>query len=368
MDPNGYIVAAGTTLGSIGRDLVQVRCEPDGDLDETFGVGGKMLYDYGNVGESVNGMALQTVQRLGDLSDYKIILTGDLGDAAGTFVTARYHTRSGPIWRAIVNDFNGDRASELAAFRPGTGEWLLGDLAGPWAPEPRVTTIYWGVAGDKLVPGDYDGDGKYDVAAFRSGIWHILLSGSGTYRAIFFGLSGDTPIPGDFDGDSRTDVAVFRPANGDWYVLRSSDQTFRGVHWGATGDKPVVGDYDGDDRADLTVFRSGIWYILQSGNGQLRIAYFGLSNDIPVVYDIFYGLKTPLGVFRNGSWYFSYNNGQSYYTLGFGVAGDVPFVGVYGSESNLGVFRNGTFLIDRENRTWTPSGGTVLPVPTYYAQ
>ena len=130
---------------------------------------------------------------------------------------------------------------------------------------------------------DFDGDGRTDLSVFRpsDGTWHILNSGTNTYRVQPFGLNTDKIVSGDYDGDGRTDFAVFRPSSGVWYVLRSSDSLVSATNWGVSTDKPVPGDYDGDGRTDIAVYRNGTWYLLQSANG-ISIQNFGLSSDIPI--------------------------------------------------------------------------------------
>jgi len=100
--------------------------------------------------------------------------------------------------------------------------------------------------GDVPVPGDYDGDGKNDLAVYRpsTGAWFFLKSTTGYTGGVGFtwGVATDTPVPGDYDGDGKTDIAVYRPSTGAWFILKSSTNFVTGVGytWGAVGDVPVV--------------------------------------------------------------------------------------------------------------------------------
>ncbi len=101
---------------------------------------------------------------------------------------------------------------------------------------PSHTAVQFGISSDKLVVGDYEGDGKSDQAVYRLGIWYILGSIRGFY-AFQFGIASDVPVAVDYDGDGRTDIAVFR--DGVWYWLQSSNNQFRAVQFGSANDKPV---------------------------------------------------------------------------------------------------------------------------------
>jgi hypothetical protein len=99
-----------------------------------------------------------------------------------------------------------------------------------------------------VVPGDYDGDGKTDICVardFNIGTnpptpvkWYIKYTGGAPDEIIYFGSSINFNFAqGDYDGDGKTDVAYFVAPNGlFWYRSSANNNQAVIFPWGTAGD------------------------------------------------------------------------------------------------------------------------------------
>jgi hypothetical protein len=194
-----------------------------------------------------------------------------------------YPAGSGPNAVAI-GDFNGDQAPDLALVTvAGNLILLVGNGDGTFRQGPTflVTNANPGNSLAGLVAGDFNGDGKFDIAICDANGTVNVLIGNGDnsfqppqfYAGIQNTFNGN-PVAitmGDFNGDGKPDLAFTNLSYGDIGVLLGNgDGTFQPPVNYATGASPnaiVAGDINGDGKADLVVANSGGSYSVLSGNG-----------------------------------------------------------------------------------------------------
>jgi hypothetical protein len=68
--------------------------------------------------------------------------------------------------------------------------------------------------------------------------WFVLRSEDLSFFSVPFGQNGDIVAPGDYDGDGKFDITVFRPSQATWYIQRSTAGTLI-TQFGANGDRPI---------------------------------------------------------------------------------------------------------------------------------
>jgi hypothetical protein len=143
------------------------------------------------------------------------------------------------------------------------------------------------------VPGDYNNDGRSEIAVFDDHtfkVWFPPYNSSYTQPDMAQVMDIEIPTPGDFDGDGKTDFAGTKGRKGRliWRIKQSGGGPDIEEDFGFATDKPVPGDYDGDGRTDIAIFRpsDGSWWIMNSASGIVSTFYFGYSTDTPLAMPV----------------------------------------------------------------------------------
>jgi RHS repeat-associated protein len=164
----------------------------------------------------------------------------------------------------VTGDFNGDGKTDVAGYDPTTGNWIVGLSNG----NGGFTTQTWGnwspsVDWSNVVVGDFNGSGLADIAAYdpASGVWYVAESNGSSFTTTTWATwnSGHTyqnVEVGDFNGAGRDDISAWDQTAGTWIVAASTGVSFSTGTWGqgtagASWEAVVVGDFNGDGRDDI---------------------------------------------------------------------------------------------------------------------
>lgn len=191
------------------------------------------------------------------------------------------------------------------------------------------------IQGARQLAGDFNGDGRDELALFKDGEWLLDINGNGIWDSsdlwVKLGKKGDLPVVGDWDNDGKDDIGIFGPAwesdndalasepglpdlgnrmastpknlppgskkpGGDRLMQRSvageprSDVIDHVFRFGTETDQPLAGDFNGDGISTLGVFNNGKWRIDVNGDGRFSeeedsFFHFGQPGDIAVSGD-----------------------------------------------------------------------------------
>ena len=239
----------------------------------------------------------------------------------------------------------------------------------------------FGMAGGIPLAGDFDGDGRDELAIYMDGYWMIDVNRNGSWDdtdlLAKLGDSEDRPVVGDWDGDGKDDIGIYGPmwerdpdaierepglpnpdnspftkpknvppvdleaTNGARLLKLTSNGQQRAdvvdhVFGVDDGEKvPVTGDWNGNGIRSIGTFEGGQWQMDVNGDGEFdhqdRSARFGKAGDVPLVGDFNGDGVEQIAVYRSGTWLIDSNGNRELdatdKTFQMGGAGDKPVVG-----------------------------------------
>src|SRR5262249_15760165 len=212
----------------------------------------------------------------------------------------------------LTGDFNGDGKTDIAltgvsgwntlpvAFSNGDGSFNVTNL-----PISDFAGLASNLQAQKLV-GDFNGDGKTDIALTGVSGWNTLpvafSNGDGSFNVTnlpisdFAGFASNLQakkLVGDFNGDGKADIALTGPSS--WNTLPVALSNGNGsfnvtnlfigdfASWSSDPQaKKLVGDFNGDGKADIALTGPSSWntlpVALSNGNGSFTVTNTFIGN------------------------------------------------------------------------------------------
>jgi hypothetical protein len=214
-----------------------------------------------------------------------------LGNGNGTFQETRTISisASGAITSFVVADLNNDGNSDLAVLTTVQTVILFGDGAGNF----RLASTL--PAYNSAVSADFNDDGIVDLAVGNLTLNILFGNGDGTFRAgpvyltnVSELLSVGPLFTGDFNGDGKIDIAAgydidlalpFFIPNVQVF-LANGDGTFTPATPSQSGEPLATGDFNGDGKLDILCSDS---ILLGNGDGTFQNTPLLVPNNVSVL-------------------------------------------------------------------------------------
>ena len=198
----------------------------------------------------------------------------------------------------VVGDFNGDGKVDIAVANTGSSDVsiLLGNGDGTFQPAVNFSA---GNSPSAIAVGDFNGDGKLDLAVLQPGangvagsVGILLGNGDGTFQApktLSLSVTALFLAVADFNLDKKSDLAVGDSAGLNVFI-GNGDGTFQPAKQTALSSNSigiVTADFNGDSKPDAALVTSaGIQILLGNGDGTFSS---GVLIRVAGVYPVNYG-------------------------------------------------------------------------------
>ncbi|MFC5722756.1 FG-GAP-like repeat-containing protein [Streptomyces gamaensis] len=286
--------------------LFTFRSKPDGGFEEPVKSWSTKpgQWTFKNVKQLVagdfNGDGRADLATMYGYDDGSVALFTFLSEPDGTFrkePVKSWSTKPGQwtfksVKQLVVGDFNGDGRADLATMygyddNSAALFTFLSEPDGTFRKETKSWTGkpgQWDVNNIQIVAGDFDGNGRADVAALygyddaRAALFTFLSAPDGTFGKET--MSWNAPanswwgrnmkvVAGDFDGNGRADIGAmygygdgstalftFRSTADGGFETPVKSWTAKPDEWNPNNAQLLAGDYDGNGRADMAAFYS----------------------------------------------------------------------------------------------------------------